>query len=770
MVFFVSRQGQQRQQRLLGSLSRRSCCTSFILLVALFCSTKHLVSSFSNNFIHSPRQSIFQTRKRIMSNTQCLATLTTTPTTPSSSSITTTTTTSTCQTLTQHLTNDEMWNEYRTLMQDIMTRDRVVKKTKPEMLTQVQEYLLDRTTLNEEYDMCNLPEQGDDEDIVDNVDDKKDNSTATTTITNNSNKNAMNQFRVISREHYAAFCDAKGFNDKAQTDYLERCLGYTADWCAKKKLVVPAAIAWRKLRQTGFVPRENTVSTFLFVFSLLPDNEVANAALDDVATFHDACFEPNEKTVFLRIKSLLKSDETQQAENLLLYAIPQHLQRLRTFTPLLVHYCTQGTVDGAAHGLRLFRHMRNAPGVHLDVETYVLLLSSLAQQGLFGSIPAVDNTSSAMMQQAGFAVTGPALLDALAMEMGQDLLELNETAAVNLYQSLQTAFAPAKKDDNKNAVTSSLPLATTWTSSAGEEINMGRVTIDPTTCLCPATKAKLQLFSLTTDQRTMVHETLLQMASTQHLDFAAKMKQRSKRRQEPESSSGAYALEQLSTFVDWVAQRNFTAIIDGPNIAYFGHPVLHYSQVARMVDHLERLGERPLVTMPFKYCQPSFYVATIGKEQNLSERDLQVIADLKEKDQFYAVPEWCLDDYYWMIASVVAQVSVTDDNVSLPGLRPLLITNDQMRDHRMDLLEPRLFRRWTSCHVVRYKFGPYDGNEWQADRHVFLEHADSFSREIQGNPITTSNGAAATAWHIPIAEWNEDDHNDRFCISIAAPP
>lgn len=692
---------------------------------------------------------------------------------------TTTTSISSFPTFLTNLVTEEMCEEYCTLMQDIMMGDRAVKKTKPDTLPAVQAYLLDPCTI-QNHSRNN-----------DFVDDNEDSSTSST-----------DGFRNVARERYRAFLDRHGFWDKAQAAYLERCLGYTADWCAKKKMFAPAAMAWLKLRETGYIPRENTVSTFLFVFGLEHDNNndkrsnaqqiAASHFLQDVAIFHDACFEPNEKTVYLRIKSLVAAGRAQEADDLLLHAIPMDCQRLRTFTPLLTHYCCiddhdknnseddkDNDVDAASHSLRLFRHMRNAPGVYLDADTYVMLLTSLAQREFFSCQDENDKNrnvgSRDMMQEAGFPVTGPALFDSLMAEMSTDLLEFNETNAIALYKSLQSAFSTNEDpfDDvaNKNARTgmTSLPLAASHASSMAT-ITMGRVTVDPTTCLCPATKAKLQLFSLTADQRTMVQHTLLNMAAAQHEEFAAKMQQRNKKRSAPESSSGAYALKQLSKFVDWVSQHNFTAIIDGPNIAYFGHAVLYYNQLALMVEHLERLGERPLVTMPSKYCQPSFYVASIGSEQVLSERDLQVIADLKAKGQFYTVPEWCLDDYYWMIASVVApSTSVAADKEEggvLPGLRPLLITNDQMRDHKLALLEPRLFRRWTSCHIVRYNFSSYEGDEWQANRQILLEHADSFSREVQGNAVPSNGDAKTLVWHIPVSEWSEDYPNDRFCICV----
>ena len=648
--------------------------------------------------------------------------------------------------LTQNLT-PELWQDYRVFMQDMMTLDRVVKNVKPNALPIVQEYLMSNSI-----------------DVIPNISSLTNDDGSN----NNNNNNGCDKFRQESRQKYETFCQAKGWN-RAQRGYFERCLSYTADRCAKMGLTTPAVIAWLKLREMSFVPRENTVSTFLFVLSNWeqqqhqsgnddPNSALVQAALSDVAMFHDACYQPSEKTVTLRIKSLLSAGRAKAAEDLL-QAIP-NCQRLRTFTPLLSHYCDPRVQqqESASHALRLFRQMRESAGVYMDAETYVLILASLAEQGYFGShAPAPDER----MIEAGFSQTGPALFDALATEMAEDLLEFNETTAALLYRSFQSVLTSSPPSYSDLAA---LPPATTRSSSTVTSI-MGRVTIDPSTCQCPATNVKLQLFSLTTEQRQMVKKTLLEMASSQHEEFASKMRERGKKRQDPASSSGAYALEQLATFADWVAQQNFTAIIDGPNVAYCGHPVLHYSQVARMVQYLESLGERPLVIMPYKYCQPSFFVATIAQEQTLSQRDKQVITELQEKGQLYVVPEWCLDDYYWMIASVVANATEnTSGNATLPGLRPLLITNDQMRDHRLTLLEPRLFRRWTSCHIVRYDFGAYGWNEWSPNRPVFLEHADSISREIQGNPITDSGGA--TAWHIPITEWSEAYPHDRFCVSL----
>jgi hypothetical protein len=87
----------------------------------------------------------------------------------------------------------------------------------------------------------------------------------------------------------------------------------------------------------------------------------------------------------------------------------------------------------------------------------------------------------------------------------------------------------------------------------------------------------------------------------------------------------------------------------------------------------------------------------------------------------------------------------------------MLLTNDQMRDHKLELLQPRLFRRWVSSHIVNYHIPPYL-NDASEKREISFIPADFTSREIQGNP---SNDAMA--WHFPVEDW---DQTDRFCVRI----
>lgn len=130
-----------------------------------------------------------------------------------------------------------------------------------------------------------------------------------------------------------------------------------------------------------------------------------------------------------------------------------------------------------------------------------------------------------------------------------------------------------------------------------------------------------------------------------------------------------------------------------------------------------------------------------------------------------------------MLSSVSNQTTSrasSDINVSpnevgrWPGTRPILITNDQMRDHKLELLEPRLFRRWFSSHIVNYKLDPFV-KDIEEKRDITFVKADSFSREIQGNHELSNSeeendkDGNTIAWHFPVKGW---DHNDRFCVRI----
>mmetsp|Transcript_15095 Transcript_15095/g.20010 ORF Transcript_15095/g.20010 Transcript_15095/m.20010 type:complete len:327 (+) Transcript_15095:1-981(+) len=306
-----------------------------------------------------------------------------------------------------------------------------------------------------------------------------------------------------------------------------------------------------------------------------------------------------------------------------------------------------------------------------------------------------------------------------------------------------------------------------------DELVVSRVTVDGSTAQCPRTKATLRLILLEEDQRRQLHDSLLQGAESQYKDFLGTKKK-----------DVAAAAKHLTNFANWLDTREgkpFTAIVDGANVAYymqnFDQGKFNFHQLEFMVDALEKMNEHPLVILPNKYLRKHFHANTGSSnyKQTLNRREQAIIDKLTKGGKLYRCPPMCLDDYYWMLASVSDQ-TVSRNGIDLdvppgneegrwPGTRPMLITNDQMRDHRLlDLMEARLFRRWYSCHIVNYNFTAFVDNEC-IDREIGFSTADFFSREIQGNPTPgygTDTGSG-TAWHFPISDWDADE---RLCIRI----
>ena len=384
--------------------------------------------------------------------------------------------------------------------------------------------------------------------------------------------------------------------------------------------------------------------------------------------------------------------------------------------------------------------MQQSEGVYFDAETYGRIVGAVARRSS-NDLERDDETAD------------PTLMNEILQALANDLLELDESSAESLLREFQQGF-----DKIKNGEQHTCCLAAR------------RVSIDNTTALCPETGVKLQLFTLSQEQKQQLNDNLLQMAAVEHEEFFQKRRKSSKK----QHGNGTLALIELARFSDWLRVREgdpFTAIVDGPNVAYFGSGDVQWHQVQLVVNTLEAMGENPLVIMPTKYVAPSFSLSR-GSVRELQADEVAVMNELLySRKKVYVVPPEFFDDYYWMLASVAEQqagsnidtlqVPPDDPSGRFPGLRPIVVTNDQMRDHRPELLEERLFRRWTSCHMVAYSI-KYDEEKDCKDREVVFFPADFFSSEIQQN-LTARFGDKTSAWHIPVSGWPE---NDRLCLMI----
>ncbi len=580
----------------------------------------------------------------------------------------------------------------------------------------------------------------------------------------------------------------KGEKDSTQQTFNQIAqLLFTAlgRYCAERARSVPMEVAWYKVKESGLVLPKDTISTYLYVVGTMgmgdsfritttttageeekkKNSNNESSISEEVVTYHDLAMKPTESSISLRVKAFAAKGDAKTAQELL-EAFKKTIGddvnnkeaiRLRTYLPILKQYCEAKDIGAA---LAVFKQMQSTSTVILEPENYVLLLASIAENGYF------CNNSTPIEGALGLGLnhaSGPELFDELVSEMANDVLEISSASASRLHNALAIGF----KDRPENNLKEMHPLASMPISrqpAQSNEVVACRISLDRSSGICPVTQAQQRLLVLEPSQRRQLHDDLLKLSREQFAKFAGKREDETEER----------AAEELQKFSDWLDERDgepFTAILDGANIGYymqsFDKGRFNYHQIKFMVETLEEKGENVLVVIPNKYGHNSFYTSK-SQHQQLDAEERSIMNDLLRRKKLYKVPPRCLDDFYWMLASVSDQVcsrkevdlSVPNDDPSgrWPGVRPVLISNDQMRDHKWELLEPRLFRRWYGCHIVNYNFTAFVMGESVEGNEIFFSQADFFSREMQGNP-----SGAGKAWHFPVSDWDLDE---RFVVRL----
>jgi hypothetical protein len=192
--------------------------------------------------------------------------------------------------------DEETWTAFEDIVKEAMSSPRVLKKDKQENMGPVKDFLLSNRRL------VNMP----------------------------SPLTRGRAFRGDMQEQKLVFSEKYGWNSK-QYDFATRCLVYMGDFCAKRQNPRPIAVAWHKMKEAGMIPRENGITTFMYVLS---QDTFCSEALDEVATFHDILYPPNEKSITLRINSLIAKHDAAGAEDMLAslpVRVPSYLGFFRLF-------------------------------------------------------------------------------------------------------------------------------------------------------------------------------------------------------------------------------------------------------------------------------------------------------------------------------------------------------------------------------------------------------------------------------------------------------
>jgi pentatricopeptide repeat protein len=571
----------------------------------------------------------------------------------------------------------------------------------------------------------------------------------------------------------------------AQLETAQNIVFQVSCQCARKGWGWAVQVLWPKVQEAGFSndqllhnllylsslqPRQSTDPTLSLLFHAFQEEEDTHDIMNEIAEYHDSLYAPVPQSIQARVQGWVDRGDAEAAERYLQQVNGSEQVRLRVYTPILKLYLEQNKFTEA---IRLYRQMRHTlPLVHFQVETYWLVLSTLASQGYFAK--------------------HAELFHSIVQDMADDPngMELPLNAAIRL----RNAFAEYYPNDlTRTSALQPLPLMTAESSPAltPHTIIAERVQIDNTTGRCPVTQVQLRLLRLTSDQRKALRMRMLDLAQDNQRQYTP-----NESVSEKNSKSSKVDNSPLLDFMTFLQERSgppFTIIVDGANVGYymqnFQHGRFSFHQIQWMVDDLQRRGEHALVVLPQKYMRDVFNISVgaggfdqrRAQRQVLTEEEKAIRDLLVAEKQVYVVQPGSLDDFYWITASVTDQtkaiaglISSSDSEATTsgdelwvppdnaegrwPGARPLLISNDRMRDHKLSMMEPQLFRRWFSNYMVNYSFLAYVSGASRARSDIHFLAADAYSREIQSNPLKDGR----IAWHFPL----QDTTDEWFCVVL----
>lgn len=374
-----------------------------------------------------------------------------------------------------------------------------------------------------------------------------------------------------------------------QMDIAERAINVLASNCAKSTNSLPLSIVWEKIKESGFILSNDTLNVLLYVSGTLThglfsssiksgfssngrkkhmsavmsilgsdekdsidkEEEKEKEVIDfptEVAYFHDLLYNPTEKSVSLRVKRLVSKGDAVGAEKLLDAFPSTDEARLRTYLPVLRLYCDQGNITCA---LKLFRRMRDSQLVFLEPENYVLLLSTLAENGCFKT----NATPIDGIDGLGYKNNrGPELFDELAGEMAEDVLEISAASARRLYNALATGLEGENFTNEVKPINTLAGVSTNNEEAAESDLILSRVSVDKKTALCPRSGVKLRLIKLERDQQHQLHKGLMDLSENQYEEFA---RNHGRKITAQDKSYAANMLCEFSSWLEYVFCLNY---------------------------------------------------------------------------------------------------------------------------------------------------------------------------------------------------------------------
>ena len=183
---------------------------------------------------------------------------------------------------------------------------------------------------------------------------------------------------------------------------------------------------------------------------------------------------------------------------------------------------------------------------------------------------------------------------------------------------------------------------------------------------------------------------------------------------------------------DQIASKKFDSVVDGANVAYYrsssgvidastGGARAMYFQTDAIFDELRRRGRRPVVFLH----QRHFHQRGVSPELQQKWR---------REGGMYIVPSGHNDDVFWLYFTLQL------------GPGAILVSNDQMRDHRFEMLQStKAFLKWRERHQCNFDL--YETGRGSQNAHLAAHVYPPKLVSVQTQAPNAATGR--TSWHFP---------------------
>ena len=138
----------------------------------------------------------------------------------------------------------------------------------------------------------------------------------------------------------------------------------------------------------------------------------------------------------------------------------------------------------------------------------------------------------------------------------------------------------------------------------------------------------------------------------------------------------------LLEFKKLLKKLNYDTVIDGANVGFFNQgvnsgKVLNFNQIKMFVDKAVSIGKKVLLVLHERHIR------------KIKKKDAEILDYIKTKAKCFFSPQGMDDDMYWLYSSV------SNPNANI-------ITNDEMRNHIVNISVGEMFTEWKRYKVIKY--------------------------------------------------------------------